>query len=799
MIPFLAFFWGWLLLVAPTGAAFLEGASRYTAAADFEHVVLVSDTARLVVWERGQRTPAGTWSIPRACERIQATPLGFVCEGAPPVLVWRIAEGELEEQLSVDDDQLDEGLLYRTPSGQLRLFRADGTVNDAGWRRIPAEDGDRIHLEVGAKRRRGVRNPTSVHLHPGGRWLAVASALARVEIRDTREDALVALLELHEPMDTGEREAATGYRTANLQGAWFLGEDQLWVALAGLELRRFSLLDARLPVPLAAQRVFLGGWTSAPALGGGSRVALLCQGRDFPPLRLDARDARPLPEVAPCLAAVSDAEASNRFLVVTAEGELRTVVLDLEADSAAAEGAESAFELEDERVRAVARELPAGAEISTDFHEEDVVPLLDLVDEHIVFANRNTLMASSSLEQARFLLDKANRVAPNLERSARLRGKLQEAEQRYTKHLITTDVLGSLTLFLVGLGLARTHWRRRERQRVLFNRHNPFREDSPHRADRTPFAMHGFVDEVLRNVGRNNIALVAPELAGKSAFLRHIAHRLRTEGLRGSEVVVVEVELRDVEESQFWGRLAQSIRSALEAAGASTEGLKVEDASPTRLVRFFRRWPRCEKAAGREPRAFVLVVHDFGVLGDFARENQRFRNLLQMVPSSTVSIVGGARNLKVDVDRYASPWHNYLLVHELRPLAVQEIRQYLRSRLKAPFEMADDVPDMLYELTRGRPLQVWHFAYRMVEEALFQQTTRLTAAHVLAAQETVQSVVRNSLALGGDPEENYRRTLERVAVLKELRQELLDTLEERTRAAAVGATPGSSWYEFLEE
>ena len=114
-----------------------------------------------------------------------------------------------------------------------------------------------------------------------------------------------------------------------------------------------------------------------------------------------------------------------------------------------------------------------------------------------------------------------------------------------------------------------------------------------------------------------------------------------------------------------------------------------------------------------------------------------------------------------------SPWYNHFLVRALPPMTTAEVRAYLEDRLGAPWSLSSEIPGLINELSGGRPLLVWHFAYVMVEEALLARTTRLRAAQVFAAVDTVKGMVREELVSDLTTEGDYAAALARVAALRE--------------------------------
>ena len=364
-----------------------------------------------------------------------------------------------------------------------------------------------------------------------------------------------------------------------------------------------------------------------------------------------------------------------------------------------------------------------------------------------------------------------------------------EAAQRYLEHFPDPDrqvvvdarrdeiertTTALAVVLAIGLALGTWFWRwgsRRvvQRDRALAAHFNPFRQDSPNNPARTPFAATELVSELLRTLELNCVVVQGPELTGKSALLRHVAWRLESEGLAGSEVRVVRLELMSVPESQFWTVLGVAIAKAYPECDAGQEILDEEldrDAVEYLLDEALESGPR-----------LVLVLDDLDTLGLYAHESQRFRGLIQIVPSHRMSVLGAGVNIRRGYgDHDESPWFNLFQVRSLRPMSEDELADYLNLRLQDPFTFEAAVPRRLHELTGGRALQVWHICSAAAEEVLVSRRVVLRVQDLEEAANALRDMA--GVVVPGD-DEAWEALLDRVAKARRKRDELLNQLAER--------------------
>lgn len=191
----------------------------------------------------------------------------------------------------------------------------------------------------------------------------------------------------------------------------------------------------------------------------------------------------------------------------------------------------------------------------------------------------------------------------------------------------------------------------------------------------------------------------------------------------------------------------------------------------------------------------VLVLDDLDQLGLYSHEAQRFRGLIQVIPSHRMAILAAGtsirRGWRGDADE--SPWFNIFQVRKLHPWAPGELRTYLEARLNAPFSFASDVPDRLHTLTGGRPLQVWHICFAAVERLLLDRRFVLRAKDLEVAAARVRgfglddhepdtSDTSETPLITEETPAEWEEVLQRIGTARQERDRLLQILSERRRA-----------------
>jgi len=294
-----------------------------------------------------------------------------------------------------------------------------------------------------------------------------------------------------------------------------------------------------------------------------------------------------------------------------------------------------------------------------------------------------------------------------------------------------------LGMIIFGFMMRRRWNLSREASLALTALYNPFRQDSPNQAAFTPFAAQDLVDDVLRALDLNCVMLEAPSLSGKTSLLRHLAWRLESEGLGARPCVVVSADLHGVEEARFWALIGRAVAEAYPSE-AATEVLELE---PDEYDRATVEYLLNEVLVEGAPR-LVLVLDNFDVLGLYKAEAQRFRGLIQVVPSHSMAVLAAGGSIRRGWSGHAdeSPWFNIFQVRKMEPMTVEQIRAYLSARLARPFAFHAAVPERLHRITEGRALQVWHVCFAAVETLLVERRLTLTLGDLEGATNDVRDI-----------------------------------------------------------
>lgn len=353
----------------------------------------------------------------------------------------------------------------------------------------------------------------------------------------------------------------------------------------------------------------------------------------------------------------------------------------------------------------------------------------------------------------------------------------RRVEQQRLALLLALGVGGTLGVW-VYRRLAR---RLSQRDEVLAAAYNPFRQDSPNNPERTPFAANRLVDDLIRTLDLNAVVVEGPPFGGKSALLRHLAWRLEREGLGGRPVAVVRVSLYGVPEDELWTRLGRAIAERFPGAEAAEE-VRALDTLDRGAVEYL-----LDEVLSEAGPRLVLVLDDLDALGGYQVEAQRFRGLLQVVPSQRMSVLGSGQSIRRGYagSEDESPWFNLFQVRTLAPLNAEELSAYLDSRLGPPFRYTPEAAARILERTGGSPLRVWHLCYAAVEHLLLHRRLELVAADVDAVGEELYAGARPPEGSPGvvaeDAHAAYERLLAQVAQARRRRDALLSELAERER------------------
>lgn len=365
-------------------------------------------------------------------------------------------------------------------------------------------------------------------------------------------------------------------------------------------------------------------------------------------------------------------------------------------------------------------------------------------------------------------------------------GELSQALQRKQTELRAATVSFWGALMVVG-GLLTWLWRWghrrvRMRDRVLAAAYNPFRQDSPNNPARTPFAANSLVDDLLRTLDLNCAVVEAPQFSGKSALLRHLAWRLENEGLRGQPVRVVKMGLYAIPEERFWTELGQRIAAVYPECEASEEVLELSELDRGAVEYLL------DEALIEGSERLVLVLDDLDAMGLYQHEAQRFRGLLQVVPSHRMSVLGAGLSIRRGFAgaEDESPWFNIFQVRHLQALSFDELTAYLDTRLDSPFSFQGDAAARIHSLTEGRPLQVWHLCFSAVEQLLISRRLVLRVQEVDDAADELRALAGvfdsnrdGQERVASEPQELWEQVVGEVAAARRLRAELLQSLAER--------------------
>jgi hypothetical protein len=327
----------------------------------------------------------------------------------------------------------------------------------------------------------------------------------------------------------------------------------------------------------------------------------------------------------------------------------------------------------------------------------------------------------------------------------------------------------------------------RMRDRVLAAAWNPFRQDSPNNPERTPFAANGLADDLMRTLDLNCAVVEGPQFSGKSALLRHVAWRLEREGLGGRVVRLVRLGLLGVPEAEFWTRLGRAMVEALPDSPVAEE-LQELDTLDRGAVEYL-----LDESLRDDGPRLVLVLDDLDTLGSYRSEAQRFRGLLQVVPSHRMAVLGAGVSIRkgfAGADE-ESPWFNLFQVRQLRNMSEAELLAYLDSRLAHPFGYTPDAVRRILSLSEGRPLQVWHLCFGAVEHLLDERRLELRVEHVERARADLRASAGGlarldvTTLMGADgASEVWEQVVRQIAVARRRREDLLARVHS-TRSVAV--------------
>lgn len=328
----------------------------------------------------------------------------------------------------------------------------------------------------------------------------------------------------------------------------------------------------------------------------------------------------------------------------------------------------------------------------------------------------------------------------------------------------------------------------RMRDRVLAAAWNPFRQDSPNNPERTPFAANGLADDLMRTLDLNCAVVEGPQFSGKSALLRHVAWRLEREGLGGRVVKLVRLGLLGVPEAEFWTRLGRAMVEALPDSPVAEE-LRELDTLDRGAVEYL-----LDESLRDDGPRLVLVLDDLDTLGSYRSEAQRFRGLLQVVPSHRMAVLGAGVSIRkgfAGADE-ESPWFNLFQVRQLRNMSEAELLAYLDSRLAHPYSYSPDAARRILSLSEGRPLQVWHLCFGAVEHLLDERRLELHVEHVERARADLRASAGGlarldvTTLLGADgASEVWEQVVRQIALARRRREDLLARVHTAAGAGVV--------------
>jgi len=179
------------------------------------------------------------------------------------------------------------------------------------------------------------------------------------------------------------------------------------------------------------------------------------------------------------------------------------------------------------------------------------------------------------------------------------------------------------------------------------------------------------IERVLRSVANNSLLLADRGVVDREVLLRRLASRLEALDDPVWCFLTIPVDLRGVEEEDFFDLLTDAVFAAL---GPHLDGLQAEDCSRPPGDLGFRRLATnlrlvLKRLATRTPRRvkLVLLINGIDRLNHFRpRVNQKLRSLfMKSFAEHLVAVVSGV-GVRRAWEREGSPWFNFFEEIEVR-------------------------------------------------------------------------------------------------------------------------------------
>lgn len=273
---------------------------------------------------------------------------------------------------------------------------------------------------------------------------------------------------------------------------------------------------------------------------------------------------------------------------------------------------------------------------------------------------------------------------------------------------------------------------------------NPYIVGQPIRKPEMVFGRDPLFKRILSVLHQNSLLLHGERRIGKTTVLLQLELRLHAADDAEYRFRPVYIDLQGIEEASFFHHMMEEI---LHRFGKRAKGLALSY-TPTRAAYSGREFQRdlrtvVKTLCGPQPdgrtERMVLLIDEADVMYSYnERALQEFRRIFMNDYAAYLSCVFAAVHIQRQWKRYESPLYNLFQQIELPPLARADTELLARTPVRGRYEYDESAIDLIYQLSKGRPMKVQLLCLEAVNYIREQGRKNVTLKDIERVADTVK-------------------------------------------------------------
>ncbi len=273
---------------------------------------------------------------------------------------------------------------------------------------------------------------------------------------------------------------------------------------------------------------------------------------------------------------------------------------------------------------------------------------------------------------------------------------------------------------------------------------NPYIVGQPIRKPEMVFGRDPLFKRILSVLHQNSLLLHGERRIGKTTMLLQLELRLHAADDAEYRFRPVYIDLQGIEEASFFHHMMEEI---LQRFGKRAKALTLSY-TPTRASYSGREFQRDLRTViktlcgpqpdGRTERMVLLIDEADVMYGYNERALQEFRRIFMNDYAAYLTCVFAAVNIQRQWKRYESPLYNLFQQIELPPLARADTELLARTPVRGRYEYDENAIDLIYQLSKGRPMKVQLLCLEAVNYIREQGRKNVTLKDIERVADTVK-------------------------------------------------------------